>query len=543
MPTVPDQVNFPTLGNLVADWIEWHCRVPDGPMIRQNFTLYPEQLRFVAHHYRVKPSATPDQLGPAFYYRRSQIVRPQKWGKSPLIAAFTCAEGVGPVLFDGWAVGGEVYDCRDFGCGCGFEYEYEPGEPMGRPWEKALIQITATSSDQTDNTYDALRPMIDFGPLSELIPKTGEEFIRLPDGGEIGVVTSSAKSRLGQRVSFVPQDETGLWTDTSGMTKVARTQRRGASAFGGRVIETTNAWDPSENSVAQQTFESRAADVYRDFREPPKSLGSYTNKRDRRRIHTYAYGDSLRERGGHVDLDNIEAEAAEVIEKDPAEVERFYGNRIVHGMGSWLKGDLWERTETDLVVADGGEAVALGFDGSESNDWTAIRAETRGGHRFTPTYGPDARPTVWDPAQWGGSIPRGEVNAAVDELFTRYRVARFYCDPRDWQSEIGEWALRHGDDVVKEWATYRVVQMHDALERAVTDLTTGRSTHDGCPITAAHVANARKIARPGQRYILGKPNEHQKIDAAMADVLSHEAASDAREAGWTDARENLVYIY
>jgi phage terminase large subunit-like protein len=130
----------------------------------------------------------------------------------------------------------------------------------------------------------------------------------------------------------------------------------------------------------------------------------------------------------------------------------------------------------------------------------------------------------------------------VDELFTRYRVGRFYCDPRDWQSEIGDWALRHGDDVVKEWATYRVAQMHDALERAVTDLTTGRSTHDGCPITAAHVANARKIAKPGQRYILGKPNEHQKIDAAMADVLAHEAAADAREAGWTDAQENYVYF-
>jgi phage terminase large subunit-like protein len=84
--------------------------------------------------------------------------------------------------------------------------------------------------------------------------------------------------------------------------------------------------------------------------------------------------------------------------------------------------------------------------------------------------------------------------------------------------------------------------MHDALERAVTDLTTGRSTHDACQITSAHVANARKIAKPGQRYILGKPNEHQKIDAAMADVLAHEAAADAREAGWTDAQENYVYF-
>jgi hypothetical protein len=107
-----------------------------------------------------------------------------------------------------------------------------------------------------------------------------------------------------------------------------------------------------------------------------------------------------------------------------------------------------------------------------------------------------------------------------------------YCDPKDWWSEIGDWALTYGDDVVVEWATHRVVPMHQALQRFVVDLNTGRSWHDACPITKAHAANARKLARPGDRYILGKPSEHQKIDAVMADVLAHEAAADMHEAGW-----------
>jgi hypothetical protein len=38
----------------------------------------------------------------------------------------------------------------------------------------------------------------------------------------------------------------------------------------------------------------------------------------------------------HVNLDSIEAEAAELMETDPAQAERFFGNRAVAGHGSWL---------------------------------------------------------------------------------------------------------------------------------------------------------------------------------------------------------------
>jgi len=43
-----------------------------------------------------------------------------------------------------------------------------------------------------------------------------------------------------------------------------------------------------------------------------------------------------------VDIDAIEAEAAELLERDPAQAERFFGNRIIHGAGAWLPDDLWE---------------------------------------------------------------------------------------------------------------------------------------------------------------------------------------------------------
>lgn len=183
-----------------------------------------------------------------------------------------------------------------------------------------------------------------------------------------------------------------------------------------------------------------------------------------------------------------------------------------------------------------GTQIGLGFDGSENDDWTVIQAETRDGFSFTPRYGPDARPTIWNPAEWGGQIPRQEVKAAVDELITRYRVRLAYCDPPDYRTEIWEWDQMAGGGVFMEWATYRVAPMYDAIKRFETDLSQRRITHDGCPLAALSVANAKKVAKPNQRYILGKPvgASHQKIDPAMGRILAHEACADAFSAGWPE---------
>lgn len=527
-------VAWPTLW-IVPDWITEHCIVPDRHLKGEPFEMYDWQLWCTVNHYRVKPGAKVGQLSTAYHNRRSQVIAPQKTGKGPWSAALICAEAVGPTVFDGWAEGGEVYDCQDHGCSCGWAYEYEPGEPMGRPWDTPLIQLLATSVEQVDNVYRPLQSMAKNGPLAEQM-KVGEEFVRLPNDGRIDVVTSSATSRLGNPITFALQDETGLYTAQNKMVRVAETMRRGLAGMGGRALETTNAYDPAEQSTAQRTAEGKSQDIFRFHRLPPANL-SYRDKRERRQIHRHVYAGS-----DHVDLDAIEAEAAELLEFDPAQAERFFGNRIVAGLGSWLKAGLWKSAEVDRPQPPKGTQVCLGFDGSESDDWTAIRAETFDGFRFTPTYGPDSRPTVWNPAEWGGQIPRGEVHAAIDELASRYKLIRAYCDPRDWQSEIGDWALRHGEKVFAEWATYRVVHMHDALDRAVSDLISGRSTHDACPVAELHVGNARKVAKPGQRYILGKASPQQKIDVAMADVLAHEAASDAREAGWNPMKSTgLVY--
>ncbi|NUS53837.1 MAG: hypothetical protein HOV66_03090, partial [Streptomycetaceae bacterium] len=289
--------------------------------------------------------------------------------------------------------------------------------------------------------------------------------------------------------------------------------------------------------VAQLAFESPATDINRDFVQAPANL-SYGNKAERRKIHRIVYGDSLKSRGGHIDLDSIEAEAADLAHRDIGQAERFFGNRIVYGAGAWLEGDLWDaRAEPREVPA--GTAVAGGFDGSDVDDWTVLRLQTEDGYQFTPAYGPDRRPTIWNPAEFGGQVPRLEVAAAIEEVFETYRVARLYYDPPGWKSEGQDWESRYGEKVVLRWETYRIIQMHAAAQRLHTDVVKAESAfrHDGDKQIAIMIRNTRKLARPNLRYVLGKPSQQQKIDGAISSILADEAAGDVTAAGaWPKPR-------
>lgn len=127
------------------------------------------------------------------------------------------------------------------------------------------------------------------------------------------------------------------------------------------------------------------------------------------------------------------------MQDDPEQTERFFGNRVVYGSGTWMD----EEHEAAMVSGKPAPpvktAVAGGFDAAENDDWTAIKLETAEGLLFTPTYGPDKLPAYWDPKEWNGKIPRAEVDAAWDEISRRYRLVRIYCDPgfhdkRSWMA-------------------------------------------------------------------------------------------------------------
>jgi hypothetical protein len=556
-------VDFPTLF-VVPAWIKRHVQISDGFRKGQPFRMYDWQLWVTLNHFRVKEEAEQSQdwaagdpeaypvRSKAFYYRRTQVIAPQKTGKGPWSAALVCAEAVGPVLFLGWAIEGDVYRCSDHGCSCGWVYRYRPGEAMGHPWATPLIQLLATSEDQVDNVYKHLRVMAKAPRLRAML-KVREGFVRIiregveegvddEDSSRIDVVTSSAQSRLGNPITFCLQDETQLYNPVNKMVRVAETMRRGAAAMGGRSIETTNCYDPSEQSVAQRTAESKRPDIFKFYEPPPEKL-KYSRKRDRAQIHAYNYAGSP-----HADLDGIMAEAEELIEKDPGQAERFYGNRIVAGLGTWCSREAWDlrkaKRKRDLVVPDR-TAVTVGFDGSDIDDWTGFRCETREGYQFTPCF-PDGRPMIWNPADYGGQVPRLDVSAGMDHIMATFLVVRGYFDPPYWETEIDAWAEKYGDDRILRWATYRPRPFTAAADRLLTDVNKKDSTftHDRCETTAQHIANARKAPRPNGTYALAKPGDGRKIDMAIPSILAHEAHGDVTAAdAWPVDAVEMVYIF
>lgn len=527
-------------------WVERHCVVPDGPRRGEPFTLYRFQGDYLRDYYTVRAGAEVGQLAPAFAHRRGLLVGPQGLGKNPLIATQVCLEGVGPATFGGFAGADEGYVCADWGCRCGWEYPYDRGDAMGRPWATPLIQVTAFSQKSTDNTYDALRPMIELGPLADLIPHTGEDFIRLPGGGRIDTITSSHRSRLGNRVTFAPQDEVGLWTPETGMVRLADTQYRNLAKMGGRASLTTNAWDPAQHSVAQREFESGEPDVLRQFVSPPAGL-SFGNKAERRRIFAAVYPrDTWRSRGGHVDPDSIEAEAASLWAKDPAQAERFFGNRIVQGGGAAFDIERWNAAAVEgHHEVEPGALIVAGFDGSRLHDATALIAtEVATGYQWPLG--------IWRPGA-GGEVPADLVDDAVAAMFERWAVWRLYGDPPYWESWIAVWAGRYGRDRVVEWWTNRTRAMANALRAYRAAIAAGEVRHCArgdalCATFGEHIGNAVRRETgyrddAGRLWTVEKPHPDLKIDALVAGALSWEARNDAMAAGALNVEPEFHSVY
>lgn len=535
-------ITFPTL-YVAGYWAEAHCVVPDGFQKGSPFGLSLWQGVCLLNFYRLRPAARPGQLATAFHNRRSQIVLPQKAGKAPYTSMHTCVEAVGPALFAGWAQGGELWDCRAHGCGCGWAYEYQPGEAMGQPWPTPLIQITAFSEKQTDNIYSALRPMIENGPLGAVIPRLGEEFIRLPGDGRIDIVTSEARSRLGARVTFVPQDETGIWTASAKMIEVAETQRRGLAGMGGRAEETTNGWDPNEQSVAQRTAENaeKTGDIFRYHPLAPKGL-SYRNKEERKRIHRHVYADCP-----WVDQDAIEGEAAELLLVDPGQAERFFGNRVVAGSGKAFDVEVYETLGDTAREPQPHAVVTIGVDGARRDDALAIVAtEVQTGFQWPLAIieRPENAPDDYE-------HPLEVADGAMRDAFERFNVWRVYIDDQ-WIDHLVElWANRYGTKRVVIWHTYRprpiawaVREYEEAIAAAAARRAAGHArpgdlSHDANEVLVRHHANAHRreltVRDDEERYMhtLSKDatRSPRKIDGAMAAILSWKARGDALEAG------------
>lgn len=507
---------YPTLGFAVGRWIERHCVIPDGVHQGEPFVLTEEMWRFLVGFYRLHPNASFDARRPSapFAHRGGLLMRPQKWGKGPFAAAICLAEAFGPVRFGGW-------DGR--------------GEPIGQAHPTPWIQIVATSEEQTDNTYLALLEMARRGPIADFAGvDIGVEDINLPGGGKIEPRTSSGRARLGARLTFALFDESGLMVESNGGVLLASTMKRNIAGMSGRWMETTNAYDPSEKSVAQRTHEHKAPDVLADYR-PPLRQPKQDDDEECLAALTHVYGDSW-----WVDKDRVLADA-----RDPTvcvtwnDALRFFFNLIIEGIADAVDALRWDtlKRERDLEPED---IICLGFDGSRSRDCTSLVASRLHDGRWFHLK-------TWDPADYPNhQIPRGEVDQAVADAFDAYDVLYMYLDPYLWQEYAELWAGRYPGRVV-EHPTNVEKRMDDAITRFHVTFK-GGFTHDGDPVLRAHamraaLAKGRKraprpdedpaIARHYLRIMPKRSGGH--IDALVAGILAEAARGQAIEEGALNA--------
>ncbi len=505
-PSEPGE--FPTLGWQVGEWIEQWCVIPDGENAGNPYELTAEMWRWLVFYYRIDPTT-----GRFFYSRGGQLVRPQKWGKGPLSAAQILAEVLGPVLFDYW----------------------DPdGEPVAKAWATPWIQVAAMSEEQTGNVYKALVPMIQLGPLDDIFPAgdVGLTRINLPGGGRIEPVTSAATSRLGQRVTFAVQDETHQWLPDNGGRKLADAQRRNIAGMGGRWIETTNAWNPAEESVAKVTNEHPIG-VLVDYPTPPKA--SVHNKRERRRALRKLYGECH-----WIDLDRIDDEMTALIEQgDPDQAERFYLNRCTQAGSTAFDLKRWGFLAVDepRKISKAKDLIVLGIDGARSDDSLAVVACTVNDPYMWPVG-------VWErPAGAGPDYehPLAEVKEAIRDLESRHHIWRAYCDPQYIETLVDELAGTYGEKRYVRWRTDRSRVMAHAVRKFASAIRSADFAHSGDLTLTQHIRNSRRRparvlddkGRPMWTIAKDGMNSPRKIDAAVASILAWEARNDAVAAGAT----------
>jgi hypothetical protein len=499
---------FPTLGYNVAELVEAKCAIPDGDAQGQPYVLTDEMLRFALNLYRVHPAT-----GKLYHHRGAQLVRPQKWGKGPFAAAIICAEAdaEGPVIPDGWDAN---------------------GQPVGRPWATPWIQLTAISEDQTANVWRALVPMIELGAIHADIPDTGQTRINLPGGGRVEPVTSSARSRLGQRITFAVQDEAHSWLERNGGKLLADNQRRNLAGMGGRWLETGNAWDPRENSVAQLTAESGEPGVYHDDVEP--GTGSVRNKADRRKMIRKVYGDSW-----WVDADRIDGEIMSLLARGEAsQAERFFLNRKMAGEDAALPPGLVEKRTVKQAEPEAGRRITIGVDGARFADaLSVIGTDVKTGFQWPIG--------IWERPEDAGDDyehPVDEIDAAMIEAFDRFDVWRVYIDPQWIDHLVERWQGRWGQKRVIAWYTNRPRQIAFAVRGFADAAAAGDWSCSPDELFQRHLKQARKKMlnvfdddhRQLWTFSKDRPGSPRKIDGAMGAVLSWEGRSDCVAAGEVD---------
>lgn len=506
--TLPEGIPELTLGYEALVWAGTYLRHTNGMRAGKSWEFTREQARFVLWFYAV------DETGRWLFDRGDRRLAKGS-GKSPFAAAMSLIELLAPVRlshFDPDVPGGCV------------------GKPVHMPW----VQIAAVSLDQTENTMRHVRAMCAPQNAPELHRDydldVGKTQIFVAPEGKLETITSSAATAEGAEVTCVIGDELEHWTPSNGGVELHNTLVDNLTKSGNRFLGTLNAWKPGVGSVGESVFDDWVAQeaglakvktrILYDARVAPPET-DLSDEVSLRAGLEFVYEDAP--------WADIEAMISRIW-KTSSKVDdskRKYLNWPTASSDSWVDPQDWAQMARPGVVPADDEDVVLFFDGSMSNDHTAlIGARMADGHIFTvgvwkPTQdSPDERPM----------IDYEVVDAAVDRAHERWNVVAFFADVREWEAYVHNiwperykhkyhlWASSGGRKAAPiAWD----MRSHDydftqACELVEQEIRQHLFTHDGDPRLTQHVLNMRR--HEGRFGIVPRKESRKslkKIDAGV----------------------------
>lgn len=510
-----------TLGWDIINWMYEWLRTPGGPNAGEGFIPTLEQARFIVWWYAV------DDAG-KFIYREGILRRMKGWGKDPIAGALALVELLGPVEFSHWS---------------------PEGNPIGKPKFDPWVQIAAVSHDQTKNTFTLFPSLVSDGLKEKYSLELNKTVIYDGRGKMIEGVTSSPLALEGKRPTFVILNETQWWVESnSGLDMKSVIEGNVTkSAYGScRSLSICNAHVPGQGSVGENDWEAylkvasgQAQDtgvLYDSLEAPPDTpVGDIPSPKENpagyeeaieklRAGLEIARGDSV-----WLPIDNIISSVLDI--RNPvSESRRKFLNQVNAAEDSWISPQEWDSVRADVRL-DPGDKITLGFDGSRTNDHTALAACRVGdGAVFLLDS--------WNPADFaGGEVPREVVDKAVRSAFERYKVVGFRADVHEWESYVDQWGRDFKSKLrIKASSTNPVAfdmrgkkkQFAFDCERFLDAVLDQELVHDGNPRLRWYVMNAHRYPTNYDAVSIRKKSRDskRKIDGAVAAVLAFAARQD-----------------
>jgi hypothetical protein len=511
-----------SLGWGIINWLAEYARQPGGPNAGDPFLPTLEQARFLVWWYAV------DENG-RFTYRSGLLRRLKGWGKDPLAGAMALAELCGPVAFS--------------------HFNSITGEPVGKSRGSAWIQIAAVSQDQTRNTFTLFPALVSEQMKTEFGLDINKTIIYSAAGGMIEGVTSSPLALEGKRPTFVIKNETQWWVEANdghSMSEVIAGNVDKAAYGSCRSLSICNGHIPGQDSDAERDYDAhmdvmsgKAIDTgfLYDSLEAPAGTPLSEIPSPKEDPEGFAAGvQKLREgleiaRGDAIwlDLDTIIASALDP-RRPVTETRRKFLNQINAHEDSWIATWEWDDVEDLKLKLEKGDRVTLGFDGSKSNDHTALVAcRVEDGALFLIK--------TWNPDDFNGEVPRDQIDATVRSMFERYDVVAFRADVKEFEAYVDQWGQEFKKRIKVNASPNNPIafdmrgqQKRFALdcERFLDAVLEQELIHDGNKVLRQHVMNARRHPTNYDAISIRKASKDssRKIDAAVCAVLAYGARQD-----------------